>query len=201
MKMLKFFVASILVFSSLNVIAQTDDDDERTYTGNQFYAEFGGPGVVFSANFDSRFKKGTDLGFGYRIGLGFGISDSYDAYRYSYDAYEYDGVHYEGGYYYTHHAKTRSYLTIPFGINYVFGKKSSPHAFEVGVGATILTRKVDLYNYEDNFEGGYLIGHTSFMYRKKPIDGGFTWRIGITPIVGTAGDISPSMAVGIGYAF
>ena len=187
MKMLKFFVTSILVFSSLNVIAQTNDDDDDFY-GSQVYAELGGAGVLFSANFDSRFKKGTDRGFGYRIGLGFGINDFYD------DDYCPDG------YYYSSY-KTSSYLTIPLGINYVFGKKKSAHAFEVGAGMTILTREVDLYNYDDKSGKGYLIGHTSFMYRRKPINGGFTWRIGFTPIIGTAGSISPSAAVGVGYSF
>ena len=198
MKMLKLFSISILAFLSLNGVAQTSSNSEnKNNTGNQFYAEVGGAGVIFSANFDSRFKKGTDLGFGYRVGLGFGISDSYD----SYGPYYYEGEYYGGGHYYTYYSKTRSYLTIPLGINYVFGKKSSPHAFEVGAGATILTRKVDLYNYDNNYEGGYLIGHTSFMYRRKPTNGGFTWRIGFTPIIGTAGDIFPSAAAGVGYVF
>ena len=191
MKVLRFFAVSILLFSSLSIIAQTNDDDDDVYTGSQFYGELGGAGVIFSANFDSRFEKGTDRGFGYRIGLGFGIADFYS----------YDGYYYENECYYSSSSETQSYVTIPFGINYVFGKKRSSHAFEIGAGATILTRKVDLYNYDDRSGAGYLIGHTSFMYRRKPSDGGFTWRIGFTPIIGTAGSISPSMAVGFGYAF
>ena len=191
MKTLKLFVALSLFFTSMNVnvIAQTnDDDDDDDFSGSQVYTELGGAGVVFSINYDSRFQKGADRGFGYRVGLGFGIADFYDNYDYVDD-------------YYNSSYETRSYVTIPLGVNYVFGKKKSAHAFEVGAGMTILTREVDLYNFDDNSGKGYLIGHTSFMYRRKPINGGFTWRIGFTPIIGTAGSISPSAAVGFGYTF
>ncbi len=195
MKTLTFFTTAILLFSSLIINAQTNDIDDNPNKGRQIYSEFGGPGVIFSANFDSRFKKETDLGLGYRIGLGFGISDQHYYYNNSYtDEY---GSHY----YVSSYSETRSYVTIPLGINYILGKKSSPHSFEMGAGITFLTRKVDLYNYDDEYKPGYVIGHTTFMYRRKPLDGGFTWRIGFTPIIGTAGSVFPSMAVGVGYAF
>lgn len=41
-----------------------------------FYAELGGPGILFSANFDSRFTK-SSLGFGGRVGIGFITNDEY----------------------------------------------------------------------------------------------------------------------------
>ncbi len=196
MKTLKFLTIAILLFSSLIVNAQTSEiDEDNPNSGRQVYAEIGGPGVIFSANFDSRFKKGSDLGLGYRVGLGFGVSDQYNYYYNNYT--DEAGSHY----YVSSSSETSSYLTIPIGINYVFGKKSSPHSFEIGGGVTFLSKKIDLYNYDDSYNPGYVIGHTSFMYRKKPLNGGFTWRIGFTPIIGTAGDISPAMAVGIGYAF
>lgn len=186
----KFLVATILLFSSVFTFAQSQDDEQiSSYSGNQVYAEFMGPGVIFSANFDSRFRSGTGLGLGYRVGLGFGLAD-----QYYYDYYSESG-------YYSSSSNLKSYVTIPVGINYVFGKKSSPHTFEVGAGVTLLTRKIDLYNYGDTYQPGYVIGHTTFMYRRKPINGGFTWRIGFMPVIGTGGDISPSFAVGIGYAF
>ncbi|OAV69356.1 hypothetical protein Barb6XT_00531 [Bacteroidales bacterium Barb6XT] len=93
------------------------------------------------------------------------------------------------------------YLTFPLGLNYVFGKKSSPHACEIGAGTTVLTRKVNLYNYEGSYKPGYFLGHLSFMYRRVPTDGGLTWRIGFNSMIGTAGDIVPMPALGFGYAF
>jgi hypothetical protein len=48
---------------------------------------------------------------------------------------------------------------------------------------------------------GNFIGHFNFMYRRQPVDGGFSWRIGITPIINTDGDIYPFAAIGLGYSF
>jgi hypothetical protein len=154
---------------------------EDNVTGKQFYAELGGPGMVFSANFDSRFEPHTSLGLGYRIGLGFGYGER----QYSDDTW----------------SDYRSYLTIPLGLNYVFGKSNSPHAFEVGGGITLLTVKTAAYSYGERDRAGNVVGHFEFMYRLKPVDGGFTWRIGFSPIVGTGGEIVPSGVVGVGYSF
>lgn len=155
-------------------------------TGNnrQFYTEFGGPGVIFSANYDQRFTaKRTGLGF--RIGLGYSTYQQY---------------YHESGYYYGSGSLTKSLVTLPLGLNCVLGKATSSHAFEVGAGVTLLSKEVGMYYYEDSTPG-HVIGWATFMYRKVPVFGGFTWRIGFMPVVGTSGDIVPSAAVGFGYAF
>lgn len=182
------------MFLGSSFIAEAQDQvrqDETRFTGNQFYAEFGGPGAVFSANFDFRFSRAQQgLGLGLRIGMGYGI--------YVYGIYDrMEGMA-------ENPLVTISYITIPVGINYVFGKTKSPHAFEIGAGATVLTRRVPLFCYDNENEAekfGNVVGHTSFMYRRKPIDGGFTWRIGFTPMIGTSGDFYPSGAIGLGYSF
>jgi hypothetical protein len=177
----------LLIAMAFILVSQPVKSQEKI-SGKQIYAEFGGPGVLFSANFDSRFKSGETLGFGYRLGLGF-----------SFYEFEESTSTYDSGYSY-YESYTHSYYTIPVGLNYVFGKKSSPHTFEVGAGATFLTRSVSIF-YFDEAKKGNVIGNISFMYRRQPSDGGFTWRIGFTPIVGTSGDLFPSGAIGIGYAF
>lgn len=183
-----FFLTIFLGASTLAGAQEQQIQHEARTTGNQFYAELMGPGVVFSANFDFRFSPAQEgLGWGLRMGVGYGL--------YSFD--EYAGMNGISGESYQVH----SFATIPLGINYVFGKKNSPHAFEVGAGATVLTRSVAIYYYGDKETFGNIIGHTSFMYRRKPVNGGFTWRIGFTPIIGTAGDLYPSGSFGLGYAF
>jgi len=169
--------------------AQTNQVDETSKTEKIFYAELGGPGVLFSANFDSRFKKNTRTGLGFRIGLGFTVDET-----------ETQVPQPGGGYYYDY--KTTSAGTIPVGINYVFGKPKSANMFEVGGGVTFLTKKISLFNYgSSDPKAGNMIGHFEFMYRYAPVDGGFSWRIGFTPMIGTSGDIFPSGAIGLGYAF
>jgi hypothetical protein len=165
---------------SLVCIAIISYSQDETKTAKQFFTELGGPGVLFSANFDSRFSAKSPLGFGYRVGLGFTIKDAINI----------------GG-----DDRTRSIATLPFGVNYLLGKGNSPHTFEIGAGATILFTKASLLNWSGNDKEGNLLGHVSFMYRRQPLNGGFTWRIGFTPIISTGGDIVPFGAIGIGYAF
>lgn len=186
MNTVKFSVICLVAFSFACRPLTAQEQEPDIISGKQVYVEMGGGGVLFSASFDSRFARGETLGAGFRAGLGFGIYSDY--------------LNDDDGYYFD--MQTSSYVTIPVGINYIFGKKSSPHTFEIGMGVTALTRKVTLYTYNGGSgDNGYVIGHASFMYRRQPSNGGVTWRIGFTPIVGTSGDIWPSGAVGIGYAF
>lgn len=148
----------------------------------QFYAEVGGPGILFSANIDTRFTPST-LGWGARFGLGFYTGEDYN--------YNYPGNYY--GYY------SQSVVTIPVQVNYVFGKLDNPHTFEVGGGFTLAGKKIDIMNYSDTTRSS-LFGTASFMYRRQPLKGGFTWRIGFTPII-AKGFIMPSGAAGVGYCF
>jgi hypothetical protein len=80
------------------------------------------------------------------------------------------------------------------------GKTNSSSAFEVGAGITFLTRSVALYCY-DYEEPGHAIGFLTFMYRRMPVNGGFLFRIGMPPVIGTGGDLFPMGAIGFGYAF
>lgn len=145
-----------------------------------FYAELGGPGILFSANIDRRFTK-SNLGIGGRIGLGFVSGDSYD---YTNGNYNYD---------------LRSVVTIPVQINYVFGKANSVHTFEVGAGITFTGKKIDILDfYAENRSS--VFGTAAFMYRRQPKDGGFSWRIGFAPLIAN-GYIQPSAAVSVGYNF
>ncbi|MEO6133876.1 MAG: hypothetical protein ABIP35_01910 [Ginsengibacter sp.] len=143
---------------------------------HSFYAELGGPGILFSANIDTRFTK-SNLGVGGRIGLGFVTGDFGNQNTY----------------------EQRSVVTVPVQINYIFGKPNSVHSFEVGGGATFLGKKIDLFNYSEVNKNS-IVGTASFMYRRQPQEGGFSWRLGFTPII-TSGFVQASGAASIGYNF
>lgn len=168
------------------------DTTEKVYN-KQFFAELGGPGDLFSANLDCRFDPKSRLGLGYRVGIGFGIVYQDVFIDFEKDDDNWPSLHYK--------EETIVYAAIPVVINYLFGNASSPHTFEVGVGTTYLSKEVDLYNWNDNAAVGHFIGHLHFMYRKQPLTSGLTWRIGLMPVIGTAGDLSLSAAVGIGFSF
>ena len=93
----------------------------------------------------------------------------------------------------------RSVVTVPAQVNYIFGKGDSPHTFEVGAGITYVGRKLDIFNFYDD-KTSNVFGTASFMYRRQPIKGGFTWRIGFTPLIAN-GYIQPSGGVSVGYSF
>ncbi|TAE14925.1 MAG: hypothetical protein EAZ47_10815 [Bacteroidetes bacterium] len=166
--------------SSLLLHAQTNNTKEANKT---FFAEFGGPGILFSANFDQRFKSKERLGFGYRAGLGFTLVDE---------------TEFTNNMFFT--TRTNTVITVPLGVNYLFGRPNSPNMFEVGVGGTILSRPSSILNYNDYTQGN-LTGNATFMYRRQPVDGGFSFRIGFVPTINTDGDIFPFAAVGLGYSF
>lgn len=180
--MKKLTLTLALLFSITACFAQESTGDK---TVKQFYTEMGGPGIMFSANFDTRFVKSRQTGLGMRFGLGFTVKDN--------EEYIDDNGNIQ--------YRFRTIGTIPVGFNYLFGKETSPHTFEAGGGITILTSKVEMLNYSSHQKKGNIMGFFSFMYRRQPINSGFTWRIGFTPLINTAGDIVPFAAAGIGYSF
>ncbi|GHU68506.1 hypothetical protein FACS189413_05560 [Bacteroidia bacterium] len=184
----KVLFFAILAMVTIPVSAQFSRQSESEVYNKLFYVELGGPGVIMSMNYDMRFNQESRLGFGFRVGAGFGISDFKVATGnggYGYEAFDY---------------QTHSYYSIPLQINYVFGKEHSSSTFEVGAGTSFLTRAVSLYNY-DTVKEGQFIGHLSFMYRMQPVRSGFSLRVGFTPIIGTAGDLFPMVGVSLGYVF
>ena len=179
-----FLILSPFIFS------QNIPPDAQTSIGkSSFFAELGGPGIVFSANYDTRFNQ-SHLGLGGRIGIGFVSADDY----------YYDPVTgtSSGG-------DQQSAITFPVQLNYIFGKNNSPHSFEVGGGITYVTKKLNIMNF-DSYGSNYedhrtqLFGTFSFMYRRQPVNGGFSWRVGFTPLVGS-GYIQAFAAASVGYNF
>ncbi len=167
------------LFTSGVVMAQ-ESTTSKIPGQTSFYAELGGPGIIFSANIDRRFTK-SHLGLGGRIGLGFVSGDTYE--------YNNGNIDYD----------RRSVVTFPIQLNYIFGKPASVHTFEVGAGATFIGKKIELLDfYEDDVSS--IFGTASFMYRRQPKDGGFSWRIGFTPLF-ASGYIQPFAGASVGYNF
>ena len=173
--------ALCLLFQKSFVFAQ-NQETANLPGRTAFFAELGGPGILFSANVDRRFKV-SHLGFGWRAGVGFvtAYTETIDPTT-GFTDYE-----------------DQSVLTLPVQLNYIFGKGVSPHTFEVGAGLTYVGKKLDILNFYDEKQA-QLFGSFAFMYRRQPVDGGFNWRIGFTPLV-AKGYIQPFGAVSVGYSF
>ena len=182
-------LTAVFFLSLVSIGAFAQDNSKATVPYRSFITELGGPGVLFSVNYDTRFKK-QSFGWGGRIGVGFTTSYRNNSY--------YDPA--LGGYVYVGEGKNVSALTVPVQLNYLFGKEGSKSALEVGGGATYVGRKAAFLNFEDRDGKASVYGNASFMYRRMPTNGGFSWRVGFTPLIGD-GFIQPSAAASVGFNF
>ena len=173
-----------ILIVALTVIQFSFAQDNAKVSGRtSFFAEGGGPGIEFSINIDRRFTP-SNLGIGGRIGIGF-----VTAWQEQVDP---TTGYYMGG-------NDYSVITVPAQLNYVFGKENSPHTFEVGAGVTYAGKSLDIMNYYDERRSN-VFGTFSFMYRRQPKNGGFSWRAGFTPLY-AKNYVQPFAAVSIGYSF
>lgn len=179
-KLLLLIAVSISTVSSINAQEKPEKQSGKT----SFFAEGGGPGIAFSANIDRRFSNTSHLGWGGRIGVGF--VSAWDEY---YDPTT--GLWVDND--------EQSAITVPIQVNYVFGKNSSSHTFEAGAGVSYVSKKLPLLNFYDE-RRSQVFGTFSFMYRRQPLNGGFSWRIGFTPLFAKS-YIQPFGAVSVGYNF
>lgn len=137
-----------------------------TKRAQNIYVELGAQGLLFSANYDTRFGK-TRNGIGGRIGFG---------------AIGGDGA---------------TVVTVPVSLNYLLGE--GKNFFEIGLGATYASLASD----DDSFlgSGDTVIGTMAFMYRLQPVNSGFSFRGGFTPIFTSDGFIPYFAGISLGYTF
>lgn len=162
---------SLLLLSFLCICkpasAQRDVTHPENKRAQNVFVELGGQGLLFTANYDTRFSNKRN-GLGGRAGIGY-ISASGD------------------------HA-----TTIPLSLNYLLGKDK--HLFEVGLGATLLaTGGNDSFFFNGNTSN--VIGTMSFAYRVQPIDSGFSFRVGLTPIFNSDFFLPYYGGLSLGYTF
>lgn len=88
-------------------------------------------------------------------------------------------------------------ITVPVMANILLGKNG--RYFEIGAGATYISGTTTNEIFEDSDSN--VFGTLSFMYRSQPVDGGFMWKIGLTPLF-TKGFFFPYYGgVSLGYAW
>ncbi len=88
---------------------------------------------------------------------------------------------------------------FPLGVNWLFGKDGR-HYFEVGGGVTPVLQTGD-FNSGDGGNLTSTFGHILFGYRMQPADGGYTFRVFVSPIFGDGFFIPYYGGVSFGYKF
>lgn len=190
MKKIWLFVA----VAGLSLTSNQSLSAQEKEAGRHFYVEFGGPGLIMSANFDSRFIPGERLGFGFRMGGGFAVRGKGGLITVEENS--------DGSVSNVPNVNVaRTYYSFPVGVNYILGKPGDNSCFEVGAVAMLYTAKVHPYNYYGTEPASHMNVCLTFMYRVAPVDGGASFRIGFTPIIGASGNLYPTGAIGFGYLF
>ena len=92
-------------------------------------------------------------------------------------------------------------LTIPVQVNYLLGKGG--HYFEMGAGATYTVATLEI-SYDEERSKAYgdgLMGTMTFGYRKQPVEGGFNFRAGISPVFRKDYFLPYLPYLSVGYSF
>lgn len=155
---------------------------DTTSRAQNVYVELFGPGITFSANYDSRFSKRQD-GFGGRAGLGYASDSDFSIFSIPLQ------VNYLLG-------NKGKYFEMGLGATYVNFSGSDTYAF-LGESST--------YFYTDNSASRYkestVLGTTTFGYRSQPVNGGFNFRGSINPVFNSNGFYPFFFGVSFGYTF
>jgi hypothetical protein len=147
------------------------DSLQKTRARDVFF-ELGGPGLIFSANYDTRLSNQRD-GLGLRLGAGFATGGGASLFS----------APFQLNYLLGKHGK---YFEIGAGATYInVNINSGNSSYEFG-------------SYQ--FTGSKVAGTMTFGYRYQPIDGGFSFRASFNPIL-IGNTFVPYGGLSFGYAF
>lgn len=138
-----------------SAVAQSDSShpDANTTASNAVYLEVGGPAILYSINYD----RMVSTFFGFRVGISNIPSSSYLE----------DGV--------------LNTLTFPIFLNWFPGASSqSSYGMEFDAGLVIQSGKFILDYPDITAQGSFF--SVGVGYRYQPPDGGFLFRITLTPL-------------------
>ncbi len=177
----KLLALTFVLFASVFAFAQNQPADASasrklaTYEpgrrAQSVFFEILGAGGTYSFNYDTRFQN-TLNGLGGRVGL-------------SYLAVDGNGL-----------------FTAPVVLNYLLGKNGK--YFEMGIGATYVGFNANEGGNDEEIlfiDNDGFFGTMNFGYRKQPVDGGFMFRAGVTPIFNKNNFIPYYGYISFGYSF
>jgi hypothetical protein len=179
------FIAS-LAFSQQSANTKVDSLQkaaEKTRARN-VYVELGGPGLIYSANFDSRFAKTRD-GLGGRIGAGYLSEDRKSIFTVPV------GLNYLSG-------KSKHYFEMGVGATFVSYKAEPSKTYYDPYSGTGTPSKTDEDFYGVKDDG--VLGTMTLAYRLQPTPRGFSFRAQANTLFGD-GRIFPFGGLSFGYTF
>jgi hypothetical protein len=130
---------------------------------NSFFIEGGGPGLLYSLNYE----RIVERDFGLRIGF-------------SYTSFSATAT--SGG---STASASAAFVTVPVIVSYL-GVSSGNHALELGAGGTMVyaSGSASGTGIAASGSGMLPLGTVIVGYRRQPVDGGFQFRVGIEALMG-----------------
>ena len=92
------------------------------------------------------------------------------------------------------------YLTIPFGINYLFELKKNKSFIDAGVGVTFARIDGDLSGSSENPNGDHFGNFIPSLGYRHHTEKNLLWRISLTPVINNYG-LVPWLGISIGKQF
>ncbi|MDQ3557327.1 MAG: hypothetical protein M3409_11220 [Gemmatimonadota bacterium] len=89
-------------------------------------------------------------------------------------------------------------LAVPIMVNYLAGTGNG--RLEAGIGALVLTGEAENVEGSGNESFAGVAGTATLGYRYQPLNGGFVFRAGFTPLL-SGGRFFPWLGISAGYAF
>ncbi len=188
MKHINFLtVVAVCLLSAFTAKAQSRKTDSvKIRKAQSINFEFGSVGLFYSVNYDTRFNQQRG-GWGARLGVGY---------------WHYQGQDVIAGKLSNTITKT-TFITVPFQINYLIGKRRS--FLELGAGATLMALNGTyggnpLLGIDEHPVSTTVLPTTTIGYRYQPLKHGVNFRISFNPVM-LDGTVLPYFGLGVGYTF
>ncbi len=173
MKRIYKILLTAITFCVLHKAQAQQSVDSGIGRAQNVFVEVGGQGLLFTANYDTRFSNKRN-GIGGRVGIGYISLDG------DHITTVPIGLNYLLG-------KGKNFFEVGLGATLVnVGSRNSDFFFTDSGGSN---------------SASTVIGTMSFSYRLQPIDSGFSLRAGITPIFNSDGFIPYYGGLSLGYTF
>jgi hypothetical protein len=169
----------LLVLTCAPLFSQTAIERQpiRTYSRNCLYLELLGTGILYSVNLEHRFARHWSGRVGFTT---FSVSDAVFA----------------------EPELSTNFLGFPVLMTYLAGSRS--HFLEMGAGVLVLNVSVDgrdiWFGMDVNGQMTAVLGAAAIGYRYQPANGGFLFRIGLTPLTSFSSSIV-LVGMSLGAAF
>jgi hypothetical protein len=149
-------------------VAGAVSSDDRT-ASNNFFLEGGGPGLIYSLNYERILEQD----FGLRVGF------SYQSFTATASS---------GG---SSGSASVSFVTVPVIASYL-GVSSGNHVLELGAGGTAVyaSGSASGTGLAASGSGMMALGTALIGYRRQPVNGGFQFRVGVEALAGKGLSIS-----------